>query len=83
MLGELAHEVVHDLLLLEEDNWDHSARVLKNDVHHNCDPTFQRLTRHIGNILWDAYYSSSVARAIDHMVQLSCCEDGHWGAAQR
>ncbi len=83
VLGERAHEVVHYLLLLAENDWNHSARVPIDDAHHHCDPTFQCLTRHMGRILWDAYHSNSVVRAIDHMVQLSCWEDGHWQAGQR
>ena len=77
VLGELAHEVAHYLLLLSENDWQHRSRAFRNDIHHHCDPTFQRLIRHVGTILWSAYHSNSVVRAIDHMVQRSCWEDGH------
>ncbi|MGI9464407.1 MAG: hypothetical protein ACR2OM_10725 [Aestuariivirgaceae bacterium] len=77
VIGELAHELVHYVLLLSENGWRHRSAEFINDVHHHCDHTFQRLTRHVATILWNAYHSSDVMRGIDHMVQLSCWEDGH------
>lgn len=82
VIGELAHEVVHYLLLLSENGWVYSGRALRNDVHHHCDRTFQRLTRQVGAFLWDAYHSDSVVRAIDQMVRLSCWKDGQRLAAE-
>jgi len=81
VLGELAHELVHYVLLLSENHWDETRDSFSNDVHHHCDPTFQRLTRHIATILWNAYHSSNAVRAIDHMVRKACWEDGHRLAA--
>ena len=77
VIGELGHELVHFVLLLKENDWDPSRRPMENRIHHHCDPTFMRLARHVGTIIWDSYHSNDAVRSIDHMVRLSCWRDGH------
>lgn len=77
VLGELAHEVVHYLLLISENNWDYRRSPFQIAAHHHCDQEFRRLTRKIGEFIWHSYHSSDAVRHINQMVQRSCWEDGH------
>jgi hypothetical protein len=77
VVGELAHEIVHYVLILAENGWDFEADIMRNDVHHHCDHEFMRLTRQIANFIWVTYHSNDAIRSVDHMVQLACWRDGH------
>jgi hypothetical protein len=77
VLGELAHEVVHYMLLLNENGWNHESPTFNLAEHHHCDLEFQRLTKHVGTVIWNAYHSADAVRAIESMVQRSCWTDGH------
>lgn len=83
VLGELAHEMVHYVLLLAENRWDVGAEVLHNDVHHHCDREFMRLTRRIADFIWETYHSADTVRAIDYMVHQACWRDGHFIGGRR
>lgn len=84
VIGELAHEIVHYVLVMEENDWVIDAATYKNDVHQHCDPEFMRLNRQISKFIWDTYHSNDAIRSIDHMVQLACWRDGHnLGAAAK
>ena len=77
VVGELAHEMVHYILVLAENGWNLDAGVLKNEVHHHCDDEFMRLTRQVGDFIWKVYHSNDAVRSIDQMVRLACWRDGH------
>lgn len=77
VLGEVAHEIVHYVLLMQENDWAFDRPFFENAVHHHCDAEFQRLVAHVGSVLWSAYHSRDTIRAIDHMVQFACWRDGH------
>jgi hypothetical protein len=77
VLGELAHELSHYVLLMAENGWQTDRQVFVNTVHHHCDPEFQRLSAGMGPVIWRTYHSADAVRAIDHMVGLACWRDGH------
>lgn len=77
VLGELAHELVHYILVLEENGFELGRDVYLNEIHHHCDPRFQSLTRYVGDVIWQAYHSNDAVRAIDGMVLRACWRDGH------
>jgi hypothetical protein len=77
VLSELAHEFVHYVLILQENGWNHDRPKMINNRSHHCDPEFMRLTRHVGEVIWQAYHSSNLVRSVDQMVQLSCWRDGY------
>lgn len=76
-VGELAHEMVHYIMVLSENGWDFDAEILRNEVHHHCDKEFMRLTQKIVDFIWEIYHSNDAIRSISHMVQLACWRDGH------
>mgnify|MGYP005630664549 FL=1 len=78
VLGNVAHEIVHYLLLLSDHNWDHtqSEFMLRNNAKEHCDPEFMRLVRHFGTFVWNAYHSNYTVRAINQTVSRSCWEEG-------
>lgn len=51
VLRALAHEIVHYVMLMAENDWDYERRAFENSIHHHCDPTFQRLTRHVASVI--------------------------------
>lgn len=77
VVGELAHELVHYVLVLKENGWVADAATYRNDRHHHCDPEFKRLTREIAVFLWNTYHSNEAVRSVEHMIQLACWRDGH------
>lgn len=77
VVGELAHELVHYVLVLAENEWDVDAEIFRNDVHHHCDLEFMRLTRQIADFIWNIYHSNDAVRSVNHMVDLACWRDGH------
>lgn len=77
VVGELAHEIVHYVMLLEENGWHLDAEVLRNEIHHHCDHSFMRLTRQIAHFIWEVYHSNDAVRSVHQMVHLACWRDGH------
>lgn len=77
VIAELAHELVHFVLLMRENGWDIDRSVYANEIHHHCDAEFQRLTRQVAEFLWQAYHSRDTTRAVEQMVRLACWRDGH------
>jgi hypothetical protein len=82
VLGELAHELSHYILLMAENGWDTGRESYADAVHHHCDPGFQRLTRGMGEVIWQTYHSNDALRSIDAMVSRACRRDGAMLAAQ-
>jgi hypothetical protein len=77
VVGELAHELVHYVLVLKENGWDVSGETFRQAEHHHCQPEFMRLTRQVGQFIWDVYHSPASVRSVEHMVRLACWRDGH------
>lgn len=83
VISEIAHELVHYFLLMKEHDWAYERIRFEPARHGHCDEEFQRLTRHIGLIIWSAYHSNNVLRAVDQMVRRSCWEEGDQLSDQR
>lgn len=83
VVGELAHELVHYVLVMKENRWRYRAPTFLNRRHHHCDTEFQRLTRGIGTLFWEVYHSMDAVRSVEHMVRQACMRDGHKLAALR
>lgn len=77
VVGEFAHEMVHYVLVLAENDWNLDADTLRNEVHHHCDQEFMRLTTKIADFIWEVYHSNDAVRSVHHMVHLACWRDGH------
>ncbi|SDJ48058.1 hypothetical protein SAMN04488026_101836 [Aliiruegeria lutimaris] len=82
-IGELAHEVVHYILVLSENVWDAEADVLRNDRLHHCDHEFMRLSRKVSYFIWEVYHSNDAVRSVHRMVNLACWRDCHTIADDR
>lgn len=83
VVSEIAHELVHYFLLMKEHEWAYERIRFEPARHGHCDAEFQRLTRHIGQIIWNAYHSNTVLRAVEQMVHRSCWEEGDQLSRQR
>ena len=77
VLSELAHELVHYVLLLQEHDWQYALFRFNKAQHGHCDAEFQRLNRHIAEIIWQSYHSNVTVRAVDQLIQKACWESGH------
>lgn len=77
VLSELAHELVHYILLMQEHKWAFSRYRFDIARHGHCDPEFQRLSKEIGQVIWQAYHSDALLRDVAQMVQKACWENGH------
>ncbi len=77
VVGELAHELVHYVLILSENGWDLSLPHYSDEAHDHCSAEFMRLNRQVGRFIWDVYHSNDTVRSIDHMVHLACWRDAH------
>lgn len=83
LIGGIAHELVHYFLLMKEHDWNYERIRFEPARHGHCDVEFQRLTRHIGQIIWNAYHSNAVLRTVEQMVRRSCWEEGDQLSRQR
>lgn len=77
VLSELAHELVHHVLLLQEHNWVFTRNIYNNATHGHCDPEFQRLANYISEVIWQAYHSNNLVREVEQMTRKACWESGH------
>lgn len=77
VVGELAHELVHYAMVLQENRWNLRAPVMVNHVPHHCDPGYMDLTRRMGGFIWDVYHSPDAVRGVEMMVRRACWREGN------
>ncbi len=77
VLSEVGHELVHHLLLLQEHQWSYSRSFYNPPKHRHCDQEFQYLVAGVAQVIWSAYHSSDLVRAVEQMNQKACWEGGH------
>ena len=78
VLGNVAHEIVHYLRLLEGHNWNYKLPAYreKTNANEHCNPEFMKMVRHFGSFIWNTYHSKNAVRAINQSVSRSCWEEG-------
>lgn len=72
VLSEIGHELVHHILLLKEHNWQYTRTFYRPPEHSHCDKEFQYLVHGVGQIIWSAYHSADLLRAVDQMNRKAC-----------
>lgn len=77
VVSELAHELTHHVLLQKENGWVFSRNIYNIATHNHCDAEFQRLANHISKVIWHAYHSNNLIRAVEQMTRKACWESGH------
>ncbi|MBL94453.1 MAG: hypothetical protein CMF70_04030 [Magnetovibrio sp.] len=76
MLGKIAHELVHYVKLLKDNNSEPDSAAFFGWPHGHCNKIYQKLVGQMGLINWNAYHSIKAVRDIDQMIQRVCWKRG-------